>query len=125
MRVKRFGVYEPMDPPRFIAGKKDNDAIIYCEVANFASQMTPDKMWETKLKQEAVLYSETGLAVWSDKSDTVTDLSRNRLHDFFIADKVRIPGNLPVGRYLLKMTVTDLHANRVAEATVPVQVVAQ
>jgi hypothetical protein len=123
--VKRFGVYEPMDPPRFIAGKKDNEAIIYCEVANFASQMTPDKKWETKLKQEAVLYSETGLAVWSDKSDTVTDLSRNRLHDFFIADKVHIPGNLPVGRYLLKMTVTDLHANRVAEATVPVQFVAQ
>jgi hypothetical protein len=123
--VTRFGVYEPMDPPRFVSGKKENNAIIYCEVANFASQMTPNKMWETKLKQEAVLYSETGLAVWSDKSDTVTDLSRNRLHDFFIADKIRIPGNLPIGRYLLKMTVTDLHANRVAEATVPVQIVAQ
>ena len=123
--VQRFGVYDPMEPPRFVSGRNDNDAILYCEVANFSSQLTADKMWETKLKQEAVLYSETGLSVWSDRSDTVTDLSRNRLHDFFIADKVRLPGNLPVGRYLLKMTVTDLHANLVAEATVPVQMVAQ
>lgn len=123
--VARFGVYDPMDPPRFVSGKKDNDAILYCEVANFSSQLNEKKLWETKLKQEAVLYSESGLAVWSDKSDTVIDQSRNRLHDFFIADKVRLPPSLPIGRYLMKMTVTDLHANRVAEATVPIQVVAQ
>lgn len=123
--VSRFGVYEPMEPPRFIAGSKDNVVVLYCEVANFSSQLNDRKLWETRLKQEAVLYSETGLAVWADKSDVVTDLSRNRLHDFFIADKVRLPANLPVGRYLMKMTVTDLHASRVAEATVPIQVVAQ
>ena len=123
--VQRFGVYEPMDPPRFIAGRKENDAILYCEVANFSSQLNDRKLWETKLKQEATLYSETGLSVWTDKTDTVTDQSRNRLHDFFIADKVRLPSSLPVGRYLMKMTVTDLNASRVAEATVPIQIVAQ
>jgi hypothetical protein len=123
--VQRFGVYDPMEPPRFIAGGKNNDAILYCEVANFSSQLNDQKLWETKLKQEAVLYSESGLSVWSDKTDTVVDHSRNRLHDFFIADKIRLPASLPVGRYLMKMTVTDLHANRVAEATVPIQVVAQ
>jgi hypothetical protein len=31
---------------------------------------------------------------------------------------------MPVGRYLLKVTVTDLQVSRVAEATVPLQVVA-
>jgi hypothetical protein len=123
--VQRFGVYEPMEPPRFIAGSKNNAAILYCEVANFSSQLNDRKLWETKLKQEAVLYSESGLAVWSDKTDTVVDQSRNRLHDFFIADKIALPASLPVGRYLMKMTVTDLHASRVAEATVPIQVVAQ
>jgi hypothetical protein len=123
--VQRFGVYEPMEPPRFIAGSKNNAAILYCEVANFSSQLNDKKLWETKLKQEAVLFSESGLQVWSDKTDTVLDQSRNRLHDFFIADKVVLPSSLPVGRYLMKMTVTDLHASRVAEATVPIQVVAQ
>jgi hypothetical protein len=123
--VQRFGVYDPMDPARFVAGGNDNKAILYCEVANFSSQINDQKLWETKLKQEAVLYSETGLAVWSDRSDTVIDQSRNRLHDFFIADKVRLPATLPVGRYLMKMTITDLHASRVAEATVAVQIVAQ
>ena len=123
--VQRFGVYEPMEPPRFVAGRKDNAAILYCEVANFSSQLNDKKLWETKLKQEAVLFSETGLQVWSDKTDTVLDQSRNRLHDFFIADKIVLPSSLPVGRYLMKMTVTDLHASRVAEATVPIQIVAQ
>jgi hypothetical protein len=123
--VQRFGVYVPMEPPRFIAGGKNNAAILYCEVANFSSQLNDKKLWETKLKQEAVLYSESGLQVWSDKTDTVLEQSRNRLHDFFIADKVRLPASLPVGRYLMKMTVTDLQASRVAEATVPIQVVAQ
>jgi len=123
--VQRFGVYEPMEPPRFVAGRKDNAAILYCEVANFSSQLNDKKLWETKLKQEAVLFSESGLQVWSDKTDTVLDQSRNRLHDFFIADKIVLPSSLPVGRYLMKMTVTDLHANRVAEATVPIQIVAQ
>ena len=33
--VQRFGVYEPMEPPRFVAGK-DSEAILYCEVANFS-----------------------------------------------------------------------------------------
>jgi hypothetical protein len=123
--VQRFGVFDPMDPARFIANRKDNDAVLYCEVANFSSQLNDSKMWETKLKQEAVLYSESGLAVWSDKSDTVVEQSRNRLHDFFITDKIRLPASLPVGRYLMKMTITDLHASRVAESTVPVQIVAE
>lgn len=123
--VKLFGVYEPLEPARFTAGGKDNKAILYFEVANFSSQLNAEKKYETRLKQEAVLYAEAGLAVWRDKEDTVVDKSRNRRHDFFIADIVKLPETLPMGRYLLKVTVTDLHVNRVAEATVPVEIVAQ
>jgi hypothetical protein len=123
--VKLFGVYEPLEPARFTAGGKDNKAILYFEVANFSSQLNAEKKYETRLKQEAVLYAEAGLAVWRDKVDTVVDKSRNRRHDFFIADIVKLPETLPMGRYLLKVTVTDLHVNRVAEATVPVEIVAQ
>ena len=67
----------------------------------------------------------TLLPVWQDKSKTLTDLSRNRRHDFFIVKTIRLPANLTIGRYLLKVTVIDQQASRVAEATVPVQVVAQ
>jgi hypothetical protein len=120
--VTTFGVYEPMEPAEFKSGP-NNAAVLYCEVANFSSQLNEKKQWETRLKHEAVIYSETGLDVWQDKADTVTDFSRNRRHDFYVVKKLRLP-NLPVGRYLLKITVTDLQMNRVAEATVPIQMVA-
>ena len=122
-RVDRFGVYEPMEPAQFKAGAA-NEAILYCEVANFSAQLGANRMWETRLKHESVLYSETGLAVWQDKADDVTDLSRNRRHDFYVVERLRVPP-MPVGRYLLKVTVTDLQVNRVAEVTVPIEVVAQ
>ena len=122
-KVERFGVYEPMEPAQFKAGVP-NEAILYCEVANFSSQLGADRMWETRLRHESVLYSETGLAVWQDKADDVTDSSRNRRHDFYVVERLRVPA-MPVGRYLLKVTVTDLQVNRVAEVTVPIQVVAQ
>lgn len=122
-KVERFGVYDPMEPAQFKAGVA-NEAILYCEVANFSSQIGANRMWETRLKHESVLYSETGLAVWQDKADDVTDMSRNRRHDFYVVEHLRVPP-MPIGRYLLKVTVTDLQVNRVAEVTVPIQVVAQ
>lgn len=122
-KVDRFGVYDPMEPAQFHAGA-NNEAVLYCEVANFSSQLNSSRQWETRLKHEAVVYNETGLNVWTIKADTVSDASRNCRHDFYVVRKLRMP-NLPVGRYLLKVTVTDLQVSRVAEATVPIQVVAQ
>lgn len=121
-KVDAFGVYEPMQPAQFTTGA-NNEAVLYCEVANFSSQLNSARQWETRLKHEAVVYNETGLNVWTAKADTVSDLSRNRRHDFYVVRRLR-PPPLPVGRYLLKVTVTDLQMSRVAEATVPIQVVA-
>jgi hypothetical protein len=121
-KVDHFGVYEPMEPAQFKAGT-NNEAVLYCEVANFSSQLNGEKQWETRLRHEGTLYNETGLNVWPLKADTVSDLSRNRRHDFYVVRKLHLP-RLPVGRYLLKVTVTDTQVNRVAEATVPLQVVA-
>lgn len=123
-KVDGFGSYKVIDPPRFIAGS-EHPAIVYCEIANFASQLNDQKLWETRLVQEAVLYTETGLPVWHDASKTITDVCRNRRHDFFMVKLVKFPATLTIGRYLLKVTVVDQQASRVAEATVPIQIVAQ
>jgi hypothetical protein len=125
--VKGFGVYEPIEPARFEAGR-EHKVIVYCEVENFASLLDEQKRWETKLTQEVVLYTEqNGLEVWRDKvpARTVIDYSRNRRHDFFIVKMIRLPANLTIGRYLLKVTVVDQQVKRVAENTVPIVMVAQ
>ncbi len=123
-RVDGFGVFEPIEPARFTA-MREHPVIIYCEVENFSSHLNEKKQWESKLSQEVVLYTETGLPVWQDKTENITDFARRRRHDFFIVKKTRFPANITLGRYLLKVTVVDQNASRVAEATMPVQFVAQ
>jgi hypothetical protein len=122
--VRTFGEYDPIDPARFAAGKA-HDVILYSEVENFSSQLDDKQMWQTKLTQEAVLYTESGMEVWSDKSEPINDLARHRRHDFFIVKKIRIPANLAVGRYLMKITIVDQQMSRVAEATVPIIIAVQ
>jgi len=122
-RVDGYGVYEPITP-RFAAGK-DHVAIVYCEVENFSSQMGDKKQWETKLSNECILYTETGMVAINDTSKSILDRSRNRRHDFFIVKKVKFPSTLPMGRYVLKISVTDEQSNRVAETTIPVQIGAE
>lgn len=122
-RVDGFGVYEPLEA-RFVAGR-DREVIVYCEVANFMSQMTEQNQWETRLTEEVVLYTDAdGLPILREKPVVVPDLCRNRRHDFFIVRKLRLPGNIPVGRYWLKVTIVDQLASRVAEASIPITFVA-
>ncbi len=122
-RVDGFGVYEPIDPARFAAGR-EHTVIVYTEVENFASQMNEARMWETKLSQETTLYTESGMPVAMEKPRVLVDLSRNRRHDFFVVKMMKLPATLPIGRYLLKVTIVDQTVNRVSETTLPIVIVA-
>ena len=121
--VKGFGQYEAIEP-RFPANAEAK-AILYCEIENFSAQLNDQQQWTSELKLEAVLYAEDSLQVWSDKAERVLDSSRNRRRDFFIRKFVTLPKNLGIGRYLLKVSVTDEQANHIAESTLPITVVAQ
>jgi hypothetical protein len=124
--VKGFGNYTPFDgdPPHFSAGV-DHPVLLYCEVQNFSSQLNDAKMWQTALDQDAVLYTEGGMAVWNDKTQAVNDTARNRRQDFFIVQRMRLPSTLPIGRYLLKVTIEDKQSHHVAESTQPLLIVAE
>jgi hypothetical protein len=121
-KVQKFGIYDPM-PGRFAAGKL-NYTIAYCELDNVSARKNDKGEWESKLTQQAVLYTEQGQPVWSNERHAVVDRSRNRREDFFVRQMVELPPSLTIGRYLLKVTVEDEQIRRVAEATVPIEVVA-
>ena len=123
-QVSSYGVYRPMPSSRFPAGR-NNDLIVYCEAANFTSVQGSDRIWRTRLKQDMVLYTDTGLAVWPEKADAATfvDESRNRRHDFFISRRVQLPSSLAAGKYVLKITLTDEESNRIVEAGTPLEIV--
>lgn len=124
-RVVNFGVYDAIEPVRFSQGTAQW-VVVYCEVENFSSQLNDGGLWQTELTAELALFMENGMLVWQDKPQQVNDVCRNRRRDFFVGRKVQLPvDQLSIGRYLLKVTVIDKQSSRVAESTVPVQVVAQ
>jgi len=120
-----FGRYQAIEPARFIAGKPHVVGIYY-EVENFASRLNENNLYETHLNENLVLYTESsGLPVWQDRKSTLTDTSHRLRHDFFNAKNITLPASLTIGRYLLKVTIEDPQAQHIAEATVPVEIVAQ
>ena len=121
-KVDGFGIYEPAEP-RFPAGRESR-VILYCEIENFASQLNAKNQWETRLTLETTLYDGRGTRVAVEERRPVTDLSRNRRRDFFARGIIRIPA-LPAGQYSLTVTVTDTQANRIAETSVPVEVLGE
>jgi hypothetical protein len=125
-QVASFGVYRPMASSKFPLGV-ESPIIVYNEVGNFTSVQDNNGIWHTRLKQEMVLYSDAGLAVWPDQSNAATfvDQSRNLRHDFFISRKIVLPSSLAEGRYVLKIMLTDEQSNRVVEASAPLEIVTE
>lgn len=120
--VRAYGNYDPIEPLRFIASSP-RPMVFYCEVDGFLSQLDKDQHWETKLSMELRLFTESGMEVWQDKTESVEDHSRRRRRDFFINKRIQLPTNLAPGLYLMKCTVQDLVANRVSETTVSIELV--
>jgi hypothetical protein len=120
-----FGRYQAIEPARFAAGKPHVVGIYY-EVENFKSRLNENQLYETRLIENLVLYTEaTGFPVWQDRKSTLTDTSHRLRRDFFNAKNITLPASLTIGRYLLKVTIEDQEAQQIAESTIPVEIVAQ
>jgi hypothetical protein len=124
-RVNGFGQYQTFDSSSFLAGK-EHPVIVYAELENFSTKVdTADQQHTVKLTQQIVLYNDAdGLEVWKVKPSEIIDKSRNARRDFFVVQIVNLPARLSVGKYQLKLTVTDEQGQAVDEATLPIQIVA-
>lgn len=124
-KVTGYGQYVPFKSTTFIAGS-EHPVIVYAEVENFQPAPQADGSYAVKLNQEIVLYNESdGLAVWKVRPQQIIDRSANRRRDFFIVQVIRLPNRLTVGKYLMKLTVTDEVGQQIDEATVSIQIVAE
>ncbi len=122
-KVNGYGIYEPFDRKAFLAGR-EHPAIVYVELEHFRTKRQSDGKHRVQLKQEIVLYNESdGLAVWRQRPVSIVDESRNERRDFFVVQIIRLSDRLTVGKYLLKVTVTDEIGRSVDEATLPLRIV--
>ena len=118
-QIQTFGDYEPFEKNTFSPGQS---ALLYVEIQNFTSRPTGDGRLETLLKsmitiREAPPNSQTGPAgqiVHEIPVGVTPDICRTTRRDYFHNYEFKFPRTLPLGRYVLRLTVTDLHGNKKA-----------
>lgn len=122
--VASYGVYEPYADHVFLAGG-ERRMLVYVELEHFRARQTDGGRYEVRLRQEVVLYNESdGLAVWRQDPVAIEDISRNERRDFFVVQMIRLPARLSVGKYRLKVRVTDENGGSIDETTTPIELVA-
>jgi len=127
--VDGYGRYETFPSYRFIAGQSQ-PVIVYVELERFGQRefVGPDGQarFETKLSQRLELYHVADdLNTWNRAAQPVTDVARNRVRDYYLINQISLPANLGVGRYHLKVVTRDLIGDKVAEAIIPIEIVAR
>ncbi|MCC7203938.1 MAG: hypothetical protein IT441_02580 [Phycisphaeraceae bacterium] len=123
-RVESFGVYDPIDTTSLLVGRAAR-MIVYVELDHFQSRKISEQAYRVQLTQEVTLYNEAdGLAVWQQPAVQIQDESRNVRRDFFVVQVVELPARLSVGKYILKVRVTDQQSQTFDEATASIHIVA-
>jgi hypothetical protein len=115
-RVQTFGIYDEIPAARLRAHQV-NQVIVYCEVDHFKSRFDESSgQFRTELGSHLELFTASGQSIWSQTESQITDLSRQQREDFFLAQLVSFPGNISAGEYVLKVAITDSHAQKTTEA---------
>jgi len=123
-RVDGYGVYDPFPSNKFVI-RRDRRMIVYVELDNFKTVCTDNGRHEVRLAQEMALYNDAdGLEVWRLRQETIRDTSRNQRNDFYTVKMIQMPQWLGVGKYRLKVRLTDLNGSTEAETVVEIQFVA-
>ena len=116
-RATDFGKYDPITPLTFTNGVNTaKPPVLYMEMENVNPTLGADKMWQTALVMDVVLYNADGRSVWAVKAIPVTDHDRNRRRDYFTTVGLPLPHTLAAGAYKLKVTLTDPGTHRVSES---------
>lgn len=123
--VDGFGRYTPYSSTTFVRGRV-TPAIVYLALDHVAQSQTGGQGdWSIDLVQSAKLYHDSDNLVVTDLGEqTVKDTSRDQRRDFCIARRIDLPANLSLGRYNLKVSVREPSNGATAEATIPIQIVA-
>lgn len=133
-RVQGFGRFDAFESDSFVAGRPIR-LIVYVEIDGFSARPARDgdpaqagialaDQVSIELAQSLTLYHDpSGLQAWHRPAQRVVETSRAKRRDFYLVHQVELPGTLTVGRYRLKVTVTDKTTGASDEVTMPVNVV--
>lgn len=122
--VRGYGRYEACDPPDFPSGRQI-EFVVYCEVENFLSRLGSDGLYESLFSMRTTVLNRAGDTVLEVDDEHVTDECRTRRRDCFIPRLLRLPATLSPGQYVVKITIADKIAGKVAEKRTTFRIVAR
>lgn len=134
-RVEGFGRYEPLTTDTFVAGRPIR-AIVYTELDGFMARAARSgdpvqngvpmaEQVSVELTQSLTLFHDSdGLQAWHKPAQRVVETTRAARRDFYLIHTIELPANLTIGKYRLKVTVTDATSGASDEVTMPITIVA-
>jgi hypothetical protein len=117
-KVSGFGLYDAFPTTRFPVGRPSK-ILVYFQLDNVQPKLTATGMWETRLSQQVWLLTADGADRGkSTPRQPAPDLCHERRRDYFGYELIVLPATLRPGPYRLKVSVTDLNTDKVAESDV-------
>ena len=117
--INDFGNYTPLAANRF---KPAEQALLYTELRNFASQKGKDGLCRVRLNLMLALETPEGTPVWQESIPNIEDTCRRPRHDFFLTTRIPIPRDLKAGQYVLKVTFEDATTRKQAGARLELEI---
>ena len=111
----------------FVAGQAQ-EVIVYVEVDRFGHRALTGNdgqpRYEVEMSQRLELYHVADdLNTWNRAAEVDRSVSRNKVRDYYLINKITLPKNLGVGRYHLKVVMRDLVDEKIGEAIIPIRMV--
>jgi hypothetical protein len=134
-KVEGFGRFKPMASNVFAAGRPIR-VIVYTEVDGFASRparsgdpvqasLPIEEQTTVELSQALKLFADAdGVVAWQRPAQRAIETTASRRKDFFLVQIVELPATLTIGRYNLKINLTDSTSRMQAESVLPIVIVA-
>lgn len=122
--VRGFGQYSEIEPATFAAGVA-LEFVTYAEVRDFAHRQQDGGEYVSRFAMKTAVLNSVGDVVLELDDPDIVDRSRTRRRDCFIPRLVRLPAVLSPGQYVVKVTLSDKIAEKVAEARATFRVVAR
>ena len=97
--------------------------LLYCEVTGLEYELERDGFLSRLSSRIEIKAADSGLLQWGWILGSAEELFGRRRRDNYVNYVIELPKSLQPGNYRLKLTQTDLVANRSTSAEIPLQIV--
>ena len=120
LTVHGFGVFEACPGSHVKVGQR---IVIYCEMTGMKYEVR-DASFVSRLSSKIeISAAASGKIEWTRELGPAEDVCGSRRRDFYVNYRVELPSSLLPGSYRLRLTQTDLMANRTTSAELPFEIV--